>query len=684
MKYAFWSLLMVLYATFLAQAQNLDQYKWSEAKYLSQDAKYAEKDQVYILRIQHSELNFRDSRQSFDQISMNHYVVQINTEIGLKMRKELEYPSVSENKQVLEFKARVIHPDGTFYEFKKSDLKEKKESQRERFNEDDEDDEYDDEDDKGDEDEDEDEDDDTYTYFDLSNLKIGSQLEFFMLIEIKAPSMTGSLLNYQSRIPVQEFSFELNATKEFSFVFKGYNGAPQVVQDSTNKTRSIYRMTDSMIDDFPKEKFSNFGANIRGVIYKLDGYELGKKKDFFNTDDFSRNLYDYMYRLDKKEKSVMKKVMKLSKVKSFKSDEEKILALENYIKTNFSNYNFSGLNFLFTIENLYVYDAITGENSARLMANILKELSIEHEIVLTCNRFDYRFDKDFQTNFFMDKFMLFFPNQKKFLDPNTQGMRLGMIPGVYTHNNALFIRTITAGGITSGIGKIKFIDAKSKSDSKDRIEVRVSFEEDLSATNFDLTRTMTGYFAADWQPFFRKIDAEQRVRYEKSLIRFMDENLDLTKSEYLNIEKSDINKNPFVVKGNGKSKALLSSQSDTLIFKVGKLIGEQANLYDAESRALPIERASARTYERVLTIELPKDYSIQNLDELNLNFEMKNEAGQLAGLFKSSYELKNNVLVVTIEEWFQDIVLPASKYQAFRDIINASADFYKLELLMTR
>jgi uncharacterized membrane protein len=505
-----------------------------------------------------------------------------------------------------------------------------------------------------------------------------------MLIATKSASMTGSLLNYQSRIPVQEFNFEINATKEFSFLFKSYNGAPEVVRDSTNKTRTIYRLSDNMIDDLPREKFSNFGANIRGVIYKLDGYELGKKKNLFNNEDFSRNLYNYMYALDKKEKSVMKKVIKLSKVKSYKSEEEQIIALENYLKTNFANYNFSGLNFLFNIENLYQYNAITGENAARLMANILRELKIEHEVIVTCNRFDYRFDKEFQSSFFMDKFMLFFPNQKKFLDPNSQGLRLGLIPGQYTHNNALFIRTITAGGITSGVGKIQFIDAKSKSDSKDRIEVRVSFEEDLSATNFDLTRTMTGYFAADWQPFFRKIDAEQRVRYEKSLIRFMDENLDLTKSEYLNVEKSDINKNPFVVKGNGKSKALLSSQSDTLIFKVGKLIGEQANLYDAESRELPIERASARTYERVLTIELPKDYAIQNLDELNLNFEMKNEAGQLAGLFKSSYELKDSVLIVTIEEWFQDIVLPATKYQAFRDIINASADFYKLELLMTR
>ena len=674
---------MLFLTSIFAHAQDISSFNWEAPKYQVQDTRFSTNDQVYLKRMQQSEYNFDDNKQEFELITMNHFVVQVNTEKGLKQRKELEYPEASEQSEVLEFKARIIHPDGTFYEFKKSDLKEKKESQREVFSEDE--DEENNEDFQEDEpEEDDDEEDETYTYYDLSDLKLGSQLEFFFVMSNKSPSMTGSLLNYQSRIPVQEFSFELNATKEFLFVFKSFNGAPVVVRDSTNKMRSVYRLSDTMVDALPKEKFSNFGANLKGFIYKLDGYELGKKKNFFNNDDFSRNLHTYMYTLNKKEKSVMKKVIKMSKVKSFATDEEKILALENYLKNSFQNYDFNELNFLFNIENLYRFKAITGENAARLMVNILTMLNIEHEILLTCNRFSYRYDSDFASNFFMDKFMLYFPKQQKYLDPNTQFMRLGLIPGVNTHNNALFIRSISSGGITSGVGKIKFIEAMSHDASTDKIETQVQFNEDLTAVNFDLTRTMTGYFAADWQPFFRKLDAEQRVNYEKSLIRFMDADLDLDKSEYLNTEKSDINSKPFIVKGTGRSKALLTLNNDTLVFKVGKLIGEQVNLFEDTTRELPIERASAQMYARDLTIELPSGYTIQNIEDLNIDFELKNENGQTAALFKSVYQLTGTTLKVTINEWFEDIILPADKYKEFRDIINASADFFKLELFLTK
>jgi len=682
MKLSFFQISLFVIALSFQQliAQDLTEYSWGTVAYKSQDKKYSANDQVYIKRLQKIELSFDDKAQSFDKTLMNHFIIQINTEKGLKIRKELEPPVESDAQKVLEFKARIIHPDGTTYEFKKSDLKEKKESEREKLDEDGETLEENDEE----EEKHEDEEDETYTYYDLSDLKVGSQLEFFMIIQSENPSMSGSLFNYQSRIPIQDFSFELNANKEFSFLFKSYNGCPEVIRDSTNKVRTIYQINDRMVDAFPKEKFSNYGANIRGFIYKLDGYELGKKKNIYNNEDFSRNLYNYTYTLDKKELSTVKKVLKQSKAKSFKTEDEQIMALENYLKSTFQIYNISGLNFLFNIENLYQYNAITGENAARIMANALNMLKIEHELIMGCSRFDYRYDKDFQTNFFMDRFLFFFPSSKKYLDPNSSEFRLGVIPGDVTHNNALFIRSVTAGGVTSGIGKVKFIEALGKDASKDVLEIKVSFAENLESAFVDLKRTMSGYFAADWQPFFRKFDAEQRVEYEKALFRFIDEDMTVSKAEYLNVEKSDINRKPFVVVGNGESQALISSKSDTLVFKIGKLIGEQADLFDDEQRILPIERASARTYQRQLEIDLPPNYSISNIGDLNMSFELKNDKGEKAAVFNSSYVLNGNKLTVTIEEWFEDIILPADKYKEFRDVINASASFYKLELLLTK
>jgi hypothetical protein len=673
---------LLLISSNLIFAQNLEDYNWSDAKYLIMSSKYKSNDQVHVKRVQKYAYNFDEKKNGFNQLALTHYVIQINTEKGLKNRKELEPPAGSRGKEVLSFKVRIIHPDGSAYEFKKTDLQEKKESLREKIDEDDEDDEIEVVDDE----EKDEKDEKTYTFYDLSNLRIGSQLEYFLVMKNSSPTISGSMINYQSRIPIQDFSYELNCDKEFSFLFKSYNGAPQVVRDSTNKVRTVYLLKDQMVDAFPKEKISNYGANVRGIIFKLEGYELGKKKNFFNYEDFSRSLYNSIYALNKKELKVLKKVVKQAKLKSLKTDEQKILALENYLKTTFTTYNVAGLNFLFSIENLYKYNSITGENAAKLMLNVLQQLKIDHEMVLSCNRFDYRFDKDFASNFFMDRFLIYFPSQNKFLDPYASGFRLGIIPSGFTHNHALFIRSVSAGGVTSGLGRIKFIDAPKAASSKDRVEVRVSFADDFKATNVQLNRTMTGYFAVDWQPFFRRTDPEQRVSFDNALFKFIDEKMEIIKTEYLNVERNDIQVKPFIINGKGLSKSLLIQKYDTLVFKIGNLIGEQTDLYkDSETRSLPIERNSSRIYERILTVELPENYSIQNIKDLNKQFELKNDAGNIAAFFKSSYELQpNNTLIVTIEEWYEDVILPSDKYQDFRKIMNASADFYKLELKMLK
>lgn len=296
-------LVLLVFSSSKNFAQRAENYKWNAVSYLAQNEKYANSDEVYLKRKQIMDFNFDEETKRFEKVMMSHFIVQVNTEKGLKKRKELEPPTESENQQVLEFKARVINSDGSSYEFKESELKEKKESERELFDEDGENVEEEEEDDEVDEEEE----DEIYKYYDLSELKIGSQIEFYMILKTQNPNMSGAMLNYQSRIPVQDFSFELNATKEFTFSFKSYNGCPEIIRDSTNKVRGVYTLKDQMIDAFPNEKFSNYGSNVRGFIYKLEGYELGKTKNIFNNEDFSTNLYNFMYTIDKKGKVDRKK-----------------------------------------------------------------------------------------------------------------------------------------------------------------------------------------------------------------------------------------------------------------------------------------------------------------------------------------------------------------------------------------
>ena len=678
-------LLVAISSPWWANAQELESYNWGDAKYLEQNVRFAAASQVYVARKHAVELNYDEKKDQFTKFQLNHFIIQVNDDAALKDRGELEFPALSDSRELIEFKARIIKKDGTVIEFKKSDAKEKPVSQRPKSGDDeeneDEDEDEDEEADKTDEEKDEEK---TYEYYDLSSLQKGDQFEYFVVLKIPGANLSGSYFTYQSKIPIQQYDFEFNTNKEFTFLFKSYNNAPNFVKDSTNKVRSVYKLTDKMVDGIKNEKFSNYGGNMRSFVFKLDGYEMGKKRNIFTFEDFSQNIYNNVYTNSKKELANIKKSMKLSKMKAGKTDAEKIRAFENYIKTQFVVFNFPGLNDIFSVTNMYQFNILSSDAAAKLVANALVLSKIEHELVVTCSRFDYRFDKDFATNFFFDNIIIYVNNEKKFLDPSSTEYRMGIIPSYLTHNYGLFIRTITTGGVTTGMGKIKFIDAPDREFSRDDFSIAVSFASNLKSIDIELTRTMTGYFASNWQPQFSKLDAEQRVKYEEALVRFIDKDMDVAKVEYLNVEKADILAKPFITKAIASSKALVSVADEVITFKIGMLIGEQSNLYDDETRQLPIENSFARSYNRTLTITLPTGYKAENLDALNKNFEVKNDKGKVAAQFKSSYTLNGNTLTVTIEEWFEDLELPASKYQEFRAVINASADFAKTEIKLKK
>jgi len=661
-------------------AQDLENYNWGNGKYITQNAQFATESQVYILRKQLIEINYNTVEDKITKIQSSHFIIQLNDEVALKVRQELELPTVSNSREILQFQVRIIKKDGTIITFEKSDIKEKPESQRPKSEEEEEEEDEEEESQTSEEEEEE----DTYEYYDLSSLKLGDQLEYFFVEKTPNPSLSGTYFIYQGKIPIQQFEYELNATKEFSFLIKTYNNAPTAVKDSTNKVRSVYRFTDKMVVGIKREKFSNYYANMRSVIFKLDGYELGKKRNVYTFEGFSTIIYNNTYKVSKRELAIIKKVMKQSKMKLQKTDKDKVIALENHLKTNFFVFNLPGLNNVFDIENMYNFNIISTDAAVRLFANALKLSKIEHELVVTCDRYDYRFDKEFQTNYFFDNIILYLNSEKKFMDPGSSYCRLGMIPSSLTNNHALFIRQITVGDLASGLGTIKFIDAPNRDFSTQETEVIVNFASDLKSVDIDFLSTLTGYFAANYQPSFDKLDAEQRVKYDNALIRFMDKDMEIVKSEYLNTEKSDVNVKPFIVKASASSKALLKADGDNLIFKVGMLIGEQSDLYEEETRQLPIENGFSRGSKRSLKITLPDGYSCENLDDLTQKFEVTNDKGQVAAQFHSSYVLNGNILVITIEEWYQDLQLPASKYADFRNIINASADFAKIELLLKK
>jgi hypothetical protein len=51
--------------------------------------------------------------------------------------------------------------------------------------------------------------------------------------------------------------------------------------------------------------------------------------------------------------------------------------------------------------------------------------------------------------------------------------------------------------------------------------------------------------------------------------------------------------------------------------------------------------------------------------------------------FKSSYQLKGNILTVTANEYYKENIIEVAMYEEYRTVINSAADFNKIVLLLT-
>ena len=72
---------------------------------------------------------------------------------------------------------------------------------------------------------------------------------------------------------------------------------------------------------------------------------------------------------------------------------------------------------------------------------------------------------------------------------------------------------------------------------------------------------------------------------------------------------------------------------------------------------------------------------MKNPEILNSNIVTNDEKALQSG-FISSYELKGNQLIVTINEFYNKVNYPVSEYEMYEKIINGAADFNKLVLVL--
>ena len=119
------------------------------------------------------------------------------------------------------------------------------------------------------------------------------------------------------------------------------------------------------------------------------------------------------------------------------------------------------------------------------------------------------------------------------------------------------------------------------------------------------------------------------------------------------------------------------------MFNLGSVIGTQSELYTNKKRINSIEIRYPNYYDYKISVKIPRGYKIEGVENININ-ENYISNGDIIAKFQSNYSIEGNKLNISIQEFYKSLNYSKSKYNDFRKVINAAADFNKLNIVFVR
>jgi hypothetical protein len=623
-------------------------YEWEKERSRYTLSAKEKENAEYILK-NHFQYQYTLENDQFVLYSTFHRIVYVNSNEAIQKHNRLYIPMYN-TIELVDVRARAINKDGKAVYFDKSNLKEMK-------------------DDEGDK---------SYRIFAVEGVELGSEVEYFY-----TRKMYGSVFDRvftQTDVPIKSSSFYLSCPPHLKFDFKSYHGFPQISKEEGEEL-NVYKASMQDVKSLKEEPFSYVDANRKRVEFKLAYNTARSAARLYTWDEAGKSFFARLNALTKDDEKAVDKFYKSLGDNPSEKTDIRIFNIEKKIKSTIQiDKENSGEN-LDQISSVIKFKVASNEGITRLFLAIFGKAGINTNIVVTCNREQSRFDPEFDTWGYLDEYLLYFPDTKGFIAPYTFETRYPLVPFHFTANDGLFIEPFAMAGVKSGLASVNKIPAIDYSRNFDNLDIQVKFSDDLASNVIKQRRDFAGYNATYFTPFYPLFSKEDQKNMVEELTKQSAPDADI-KSWKAEPQQSGIDEK-FVVDVDFHSAHFLEKAGPRLIFKVGELIGAQTEMYRDDERNLDIENDYNRLYDRTIKIELPAGYSVRNADDLKFNVVYK-EKEKTPFAFVSSYTLKGNILEVKINEYYQDIFVPVARYEEFRKVINAAADFNKVKLLLEK
>jgi hypothetical protein len=524
-----------------------------------------------------------------------------------------------------------------------------------------------------------------FRIFAVEGLSEGGEVEYWYTVK-RSPRYFGREV-YQENAALRKARFELMSPANLVFEAKSYNGFAEA-QDSMYETHRHIVCVQENIKAAHRERYANYEPHLQRVEFKLAYNLFSEGGRLFSWSDAAYRYHEVIYSFSKEELKAAEKFLADLDVKK-KKGEELIESVEKGIKNSIQYQQGSGSSY----ENI---DQIVENKFAneigflRLFAAIWEVKELEHELVLGGDRKVFPLDPDFDSWNYLESMFFYFPRYDRYLAPSNYEFRYGLVPYEWTESWALYINPEEekkTGLIQSDLRLVPAVNAKKHYDD---IKIGVAFQELSSGKGFkgvelDVSRSMAGYRANFIQPFFDRIPQETQQEVLEDILKSSGADAEiLTASAQHGSEDAVYDELPFIIEGKLEAKSLIEKAGPKYLFKLGEVIGPQVEMYVERARQFDVDVEYPHRYDRVIEVNIPEGYQLKGLDDIIIDIQYDDQQGNPVMGFVSNYELEEDLLTVSIAEYYNKTEMPMQQFEDFRKVINAAADFNKVSLVLEK
>ncbi|MDQ2658147.1 MAG: DUF3857 domain-containing protein [Bacteroidota bacterium] len=623
-------------------------YEW-EANRSRTDLTAEEASLTELMIKNHIQYDYVLENNDFLMYSTIHRIIFVNNNEAIQKHNRIVI-SMNSTIDLVEIKARSINKDGKVVRFDKSNIKELKNEESGN----------------------------AYRIFAIEGIELGSEVEYYFIRKMRSNLFQRAVM--QMDVPVKSASFTLSCPRHLKFDFKSYFGFPDV-KEKAGEEVNTYTASMKDVPAMKKEDFSYYDANLKRIEFKLAYNTARSQARLYTWDEAAKTFYGILSHTEKDDVKALDRFVKTLDDKPSLSMDARIRNVERKIKTTVQVNRESADPAIDEIASIIKLKVASRQGITKLFVAVYDRLGIECHPVVTCSRKDSRFDGEFDSWSYLDEYLLYFPQTKGYVAPYVLETRYPLVPAEFTGQDGLFIEPFTVGELKSGLGSVKHIPAVEYVHNIDNLDIDVAFDDDLSVNRVRIKRIFGGYNATFFSPYYHLMTDEQRHSMVEELTKQTAPDPRIKDWTARPLEDGPVDR--FLIDVDFESTHFIEKAGPRVLFKIGELIGPQVEMYREDARVTDVENEYNRGYDRVIKIKLPDGYTVRNPQELKFDVTYKDKDAT-PFLFQSDYTLKDQLLTVTIYEYYKELYAPVERYEDYRKVVNAAADFNKVTLVLEK